>query len=124
MKGFNVNVFEFMAISCVALLFIVAVSWFVFKRISISRIDKRMADDGLDRVCSTDIMGLRVIMIATAISIPVGNPFNHEYNPLIDVNAVRPYGTKFDRIVGLILFLSFTLFTVVAVVGSFFIPES
>lgn len=100
-----------------------AIFWFVFSRVTIPKIDKRMAEDGRDRVCPVDIMGLRVIMIATAISIPVGNPFNHKHNPLIDVEAVRPYSTKSDRITGLILFLSFNLFIVTGVMGSFFIPE-
>lgn len=83
-----------------------AISWFVFSRISIPRIDKAMGDDGLPRACPVDIFGLRVIMIAGAISLPVGNPLNHEGDPLIDVRAVRPYGTTFDRRVGVILNVS------------------
>jgi hypothetical protein len=100
-----------------------AIFWFIFSRMTIPRIDKRMAEDGRDRVCPVDIMGLRVIMIATAILIPVGNPFNHEHKPLIDVQAVRPYSTKIDRAIGLILFLSFNLFIATGVVGSFLIPD-
>lgn len=82
------------------------ISWFTFSYIQVPKIDDRMFQDGKEKVCPVDILGLRTLMIATAIAIPVGNPLNHEHNPFINPKAVRPYATKADKVIALILFLS------------------
>ncbi|MEQ3692010.1 MAG: hypothetical protein ABNH16_14855 [Thalassolituus sp.] len=108
------------AILFFGLFIFMGVNWFIFSRISIPRIDKQMIDDGQARACPIDIVGLRVMMIAGAISLPVGNIFNHEDDPLIDVKALRPYGTVFDRRVGLLLSLSIYSLLIVGLVGVFY----
>lgn len=107
------------AILFFGLFILMGINWFIFSCISIPRIDKHMAADGLPRVCPVDIMGLRVMMIAGAISLPVGNILNHEHDPFIDVKALRPYGTAFDRGVGLLLSLSIYSLLIVGLVGVF-----
>src|SRR5690554_5032858 len=62
------------------LFFTFAISWFVFSRISVKRIDKEMAADGVSKACPVDIMGLRIIRIAGAISMP----YNSILNPEVD----------------------------------------
>ncbi|MFT6422048.1 MAG: hypothetical protein ACPGGD_03885 [Thalassolituus sp.] len=112
--------FSIIAYGFITSLFAMAISWFIFSRVSITRIDADMAADGLPRACPIDIFGLRVIIIAAAISLPVGNFLNHEHDPMIDVKSVRPYGTKFDKWVGLILNLSAYLMIILGVTASFF----
>lgn len=101
-----------------------AVFWFVFSYGIVPKLDKRMADAGESRACPTDIMGLRVLMIATAISLPVGNLLNHDGNPLINARAIRPYASSTDKLLGLILTVTSYAWVIMALVGYFFIPEA
>ena len=110
-------------ISFLSLFLVSAILWFVFSYGVIPKIDKRMAEAGESRACPTDIMGLRVMMIATAIGVPMGNPLNHDGNPLIDARSIRPYALKKEKILGTALVISFYSAMLVGMVGSFFIPE-
>ncbi len=110
--------------SFLLLFFASAIFWFVFSYGIIPKIDKRMAEAGESRACPTDIMGLRTLMIATAISLPVGNFLNHDGNPLINARAIRPYASKTDKLLGLILTVTSYAWVIIALVGSFFIPTS
>lgn len=105
------------AILFFGLFILMGINWFIFSRLSIPRIDKQMADNGQPRACPVDIMGLRVMIIAGAISLPVGNILNHEHDPLIDVKALRPYGTAFDRRVGLVLSLTIYSLLIAGIFG-------
>jgi hypothetical protein len=117
--------FEWILIGSFLLLFFAsAILWFVFSYGIVPKIDKRMADAGESRACPTDIMGLRVLMIATAIGVPMGNPLNHDRNPLIDARSIRPYALKKEKMVGTALVISFNSAMLIGIVGSFFIPEA
>ena len=111
-------------ISFFSLFILSAVLWFFFSYGVIPKIDKRMADAGESRACPTDIMGLRVLMVATAISLPLGNFLNHDGNPLINARAIRPYASNTDKLLGLILTVTSYAWVIIALVGSFFIPEA
>lgn len=95
-----------------------AISWFLFTRISIPRIDRQMEGDKKPRVCPVDIFGIRALMIANAISLPLSKlP-----NPIIDNKTVQPYGTRFDKRVALILSISTYMFGITAVIGGLLLP--
>jgi hypothetical protein len=110
--------------STIALLVILAVSWFLFSRINIVNIDKRMKEAGVPRSCPVDIMGMRVLMIASAISLPVGFFLNPSTNPLIDVESVRRFSMPNDKKLGLLVCISAYGFAVCCIVGYFLIPEA
>ncbi|WP_370293358.1 hypothetical protein [Thalassolituus sp.] len=110
-------------ISFFSLFILSAILWFFFSYGVIPKIDKRMEDAGESRACPTDIMGLRVLMIATAIGVPMGNLLNHDGNPLIDARSIRPYALKKEKMIGTVLVISFYSAMLIGMVGSFFIPE-
>lgn len=101
-----------------------AILWFVFSYGIVPRIDERMAEAGKSRACPTDIMGLRVLMIATAISLPIGNFLNHDGNPLIKASELRPHASSSDKLLALVLTVTSYSWVVLALIGSFFIPET
>ena len=107
-----------------SLFLVSAVLWFVFSYGVIPKIDKRMEDAGESMACPTDIMGLRVLMIATAIGVPMGNPLSHGGNPLIDARSIRPYALKAEKLIGTALVVSFYSAMLIGLIGSFFISES
>ena len=109
--------------SFLSLFLVSAFLWFVFSYGVIPKIDRRMVDAGESRACPTDIMGLRVLMIATAIGVPMGNPLNHDGNPLIDARSIRPYALKKEKMIGTALVISFNSAMLIGIVGSFFIPD-
>ena len=111
-------------ISFFSLFILSAILWFIFSYGVIPKIDRRMEDAGESRACPTDIMGLRVLMIATAIGVPIGNPLNHDGNPLIDARSIRPYALKKEKMIGTALVLSFNSAMLIGIFGSFFIPEN
>lgn len=123
-ENFNVDVFGILVVSSIILLMFLAVSWFLFSRISIPAIDMRMEEVGIPKACHVDLFGLRVLMIANAISLPLGNLLNHEHDPFIDAKTVRLYATKSEKRLGLVVTLSAYLFALNCVIGYFFIPES
>tara|TARA_A100001015_G_scaffold190529_1_gene212262 strand:- start:737 stop:1096 length:360 start_codon:yes stop_codon:yes gene_type:complete len=111
-------------ISMFSLFIVSAFLWFLFSYRVVPRIDRRMAEAGQPKACPLDIMGLRVLMIATAIGLPVGNPLNHDGNPLISARAIRPYANSTEKLLGLMLTLTSYGWVLIALVGSFFTPEA
>ncbi|WP_404362306.1 hypothetical protein [Marinobacter sp.] len=91
-------------------------SWIAFARLSMARIEREMNKDGLTRPSSWDGLGLRVLWYLYAIVLPVGD-WNRADDPLIDVPAVRRYATRFDRILGVVFFVSGNAFVLIAAVG-------
>ncbi len=81
------------------------ISWLGFARFSMARIEREMKKDGLLRSAAWDGVGLRVLWYVHAIALPVGD-WNPANNPFIDVPTVRCYANRFDRILGMILFVS------------------
>ncbi len=97
-----------------------AVSWFVFTRVSIPRIDRKMEEGDRPKACPVDVFGTRALFIANAISLPLLN----SENPIIDGKTVCAYSTRFDRRVALILSVSTYLFGVTGVIGGMLLPDS
>lgn len=117
------NGYDFFLLASGVLFICMAISWFIFNYLFIPKIDGRIASDGKPRVCPVDIWGLRTLWIATAIAIPVGNPLNNDHNPFISPKAIRPYATKYDRIVARILFTSFYGFLLIILISYILYPE-
>jgi len=88
------------------LFFTFAISWFVFSRVSVKRIDKEMAADGVSKACPVDIMGLRIIRIAGAISMPYNSILNPEVDFFMDIRPIQPYAKKRDRILAFMVYTS------------------
>lgn len=80
-------------------------SWLLFARVSMARIEKDMRDDGLTRPCPWDGVGGRAVWYAFAIGLPI-SAFNPRHDPLIDVPLVRQYAKPIDRTLGLMLVVS------------------
>lgn len=115
---------DFLYSALLGLVLLLAVFWFYFSYVMIPRIDKRMLDAGAGRACPVDIMGLRVFVIANAISLPVGNILNHEHDPFIDVYTVRAFANKNDKFAAFILTITIYALIALGVLGSFFLPEN
>ena len=96
----------------------VFLSWLIFGRFTMGRIEREINADGLPRPCAWDGPGVRVLWYAFAIAIPVGRA-NRTDDPTIDVPLVRSYATPTDAISGWILLVSNGLLTIMAVVGWF-----
>lgn len=94
-------------------------SLFVFNRISIPRIDRQMEDDNKPKACPVDLFGTRALLIANAIALPLGD----YKNPIIDAKALRPYGTRFDKCVALVLSISTILFVITTFIGGMLLPD-
>ena len=94
-------------------------SWLCFARLSMARIEREMKRDGLSRSSAWDGVGLRVLWYVYAIVLPVGD-WNRADDPMIDVPTVRRYATRFDRILGMILFVSGNLSVILILIGEVF----
>lgn len=53
-----------------ALMIATFVSWLIFARLSMARIERSMAKDGLPRPCPWDGPGARIVLYAYAIALP------------------------------------------------------
>lgn len=96
------------------------ISWLCFARLSMARIEREMKRDGLSRCSPWDGVGYRVLWYLWAIVLPVGD-WNRADDPLIDVPTVRRYATRFDRILGMIFFVSGHTYIIVVVLGEVFL---
>ena len=76
-----------------------SVIWITFARLTMARIEREIAKDGLPRPSSWDGIGARTVSYAYAIALPVGRA-NRPDNPLIDVLLVRRYATRRDVLLG------------------------
>jgi hypothetical protein len=80
------------------------ISLLLFNRLSVAKIDKRMAEDGLAMECPIDIFGTRALFISDALALSYTS-INTEKYPFVDVRLINKYSTDFDRRLALILSL-------------------
>src|SRR5690554_3251902 len=111
--------FRFSLFFILILFFMFAISWFVFSRVSVKRIDKEMAADGVSKACPVDIMGLRIIRIAGAISMSYNSILNPEVDFFMDIRPIQPYAKKHDRILAFVVFTSGHLCIVMGLIHSY-----
>jgi len=71
-----------------------------------------------------DILGLRVLAVATVIAVPEWWAKRLENGPYANMIKYRPAANASDRRMALLLIVSSYGFAFTAVVGSFFIPET
>ena len=96
------------AFVCLVIIMVAFISWIVFARLTMARIERAICADGLPRPAQWDGMGYRALWYLHAIIFPVGI-WNRLDDPLIDVALVRRYATRADIIRGWVFFVSNTL---------------
>ena len=111
--------FTFSLFSILILFLMFAIRWFLFSSVSVKRIDKEMAADGVSKACHVDIMGLRIIRIAGAISMPYNSILNPEVDFFMDIRPIQPYAKKHDRILAFVVFTSGHLCIVMGLIHSY-----
>src|SRR5690554_2008907 len=94
------------------------ISWLIFRRLTMGRIERQIKADGLPRPCPWDGPGARIMWYAYAIALPVGR-LNRVDDPFINVPLVRSYATRGDAVRGWMLIISGMLFGVIATVSWF-----
>ncbi|TDT37726.1 hypothetical protein DES49_2685 [Halospina denitrificans] len=93
------------------------ISWLIFARLSMVRIEKEIAHDGMQRPCPWDGVGGRAVWYAFAIGLPISS-FNPTADPLINVPLVRRYAKPIDRTLGLLLVISGGVSVVLILMGA------
>ena len=91
-----------------AIMMVTFISWILFARLTMARIEREMRNDGLPRPASWDGIGYRALWYSHAIVLPIGI-WNQADDPLIDVPLVRRYATQADKLRGWIFFVSMYL---------------
>lgn len=114
--------FDLLLITWFVFLLSTAVSWFIFSRVHLARLDKKMMSAGVPLSCQIDVMGLRVLMIATVLAIPFSRAGKANNNPIIEAATVKTYTTVVDRRMAIFLCISAYGFAALSVIGYFFIP--
>lgn len=80
------------------------VSWIAFARLSMSRIERAMKNDGLIDAFTWDGVGGRIVFFAIVIVLPA--KLTYRMNSLMDVATVRKYSSSLDWLLGLLFLLS------------------
>ena len=91
---------------------LMAIFAFAFMRGSMARIERDLLKDGYGRLCPWDPWGMRAVLLAHSLVLPIGK-FNSPNNPLIDVVTVNKYATKSDRWLALAHLITMALFLIV-----------
>ncbi|MEQ3633155.1 MULTISPECIES: hypothetical protein [Thalassolituus] len=78
------------------------ISLLLFNRLSVAKIDKRMAEDGLAKECPIDIFGTRALFISDALALSYISINTKKY-PFVNVKLINEYATEFDRRLALVL---------------------
>lgn len=92
------------------------ISWLLFGRLSMARIERDLARNGLPRPCSWDGPGARIMWYAYAIALPVGR-FNRTDDPVIDVLLIKNNATQNDQWRAWYLIISFLLIFSLGIYG-------
>lgn len=116
------TIFELLAIVWCGLLLATAVTWLSFSRINLRNMSRRVVGDKTEE--AVDILGLRVLAVATVIAVPEWWAKRLENGPYANMIKYRPAANASDRRMALLLIVSSYGFAFTAVVGSFFIPET
>lgn len=92
------------------------VSWIVFARLSMARIERAILSEGRPRPCPWDGPGARTLWYAWAIAIPVGR-WNRLDDALMDVPGALRHANRADRIRAWILMVANWLLIAVCIIG-------
>ncbi|WP_339805173.1 hypothetical protein [uncultured Marinobacter sp.] len=96
----------------VTLLGIATLSWPVFGRVSMGRIEKRIMADGLPRPCDWDGAGFRIILYVGALTIPKFMFNEHDEEPgKVNPKLVNKYAKTYDRVLAWVFLSTLIGFT-------------
>ena len=116
------TIFEVLAIVWCGLLLATAVTWLSFSRINFRNMSRRVVSDRPEE--AVDILGLRVLAVATVIAVPEWWAKRLENGPYAKMIKYRSVTNTSDHRMALLLIVSSYGFVCTAVVGYFFIPTS
>lgn len=114
--------FSVLFLGCFA---VMGVSWILFARLSMARIERAMEKDGAQKKFQWDGVGGRIVFYALVIVLPENKA--ERMNQLIDVALVRKYALRRDKVLGNFFLVSSNiamLIALLAVVLSFFDENS
>lgn len=94
-----------------------AISWLLFARRSMARIEREMARDGVPRPATWDGVGARALWYACAIGLRYGHWLNQKNDPFFDSVSVMKYATPGDRKLAKALVVSATVYAMVCLAG-------
>ena len=102
----------------VSSIFSLAVSWLSFSYICIPRIDKLIEKSSRSKVCPINVWGLRTFDMAIGATLPIGDSLIIKGHPMLSIEDIRSYTTRFDRIVGSCLLVSVVTLLLTVFIGS------
>ena len=117
----KVTIFEVLAIVWCGFLLATAVTWLSFSRINFRNMSRRVVGDRPEE--AVDILGLRVLAVATVIAVPEWWVKRLENGPYVNMIKYRSVANTSDRRMALLLIVSSYGFAFTAFVGYFFIPS-
>ena len=106
---------DWLLVASGVLFVIQGVSWLIFSRLTMARIERELRQGGESRPAAWDGIGYRALSYARAIAFPIGF-WNSETDPLIDVVKVRRFATRFDRTLSRVFLISGYTFLIVVLI--------
>lgn len=104
----------------VLLLFLATgISWLLFGRLTMARIERDIKADGLPRPSPWDGPGARILSYAYALALPEKWALRTVDTRLLDAELIRRYAIPADRIRGAALLIFGNAFVVFILLGSF-----
>ena len=115
------TIFEVLAIVWCGFLLATAVTWLSFSRINFRNMSQRVVSDRSEE--AVDILGLRILAIATVIAVPEWWAKRLENGSYVSMITYRSVANTSDRRMALLLIVFSYGFAFTAFVGYFFIPS-
>ncbi len=104
----NASPKEFFLLFLLITFFFTAISWIFFARFTMSRIEKKIVEDGFSSAANWDGIGARAILYAYAIILP--NKYAQRIeNKLLNSVSIKGYANSTDRMSGAVFLISSNL---------------
>ena len=104
---------------CIPVVSLALISWLVFARLAMGRIEKQLKAEGKPRPCPWDGPGGRVVLYAYAIALPA-RMAERIHIQLIDVSLIRRYTIPQDRWLAFVFLGSGNAMVFLGFLGSYY----
>ena len=92
------------------MLFVTAVTWITYSKVTVSKIEKKFKDYGHGVMCPLDSgLGIKAVFLACSLGLPLGR-LNSPRNPYINVLLAREYATRTDVLLSIAYLIISTSF--------------